>query len=236
MIMPSLDTAILTAAASLRAQGTVLGVTANNIANSSTPGFKRGEATLVSGVSQIPEVFLRRDFSQGAIAPTGNPNDLAINGNGFFTVQLPGGGIGFTRDGSFGVSANAVMVDVNGNPVVGPLQTNPAGGPVMVAPDGTVTQTVNGTQQVLGKIELSSVANPGGLSPGSGNLFTPSAASGQPVAGADGSQIVQGAIEAPNVDLAQEFITMITAKVVYEASAKVISTANNMEKRLLEIA
>ncbi len=234
--MPSLDTAILTAAASLRAQGTVLGVSADNIANSSTPGFKRGEATLVSGVSQIPRVFLRRDFSQGAIAPTGNPNDLAINGNGFFTVQLPRSGVGLTRDGAFGVSASAVMVDVNGNPVVGPIQTNPAGGPVSVAPDGTVTQTVSGTSRVLGKLELTSVANPGGLTADSGNLFTPSGASGPPITGPNGSQIVQGAIETPNVDLAQEFITMITAKTVYEASAKVISTANNMEKRLLEIA
>ena len=234
--MPDLTSAILTAAGSLRAQGTVLGVTADNIANVDTPGYKRGKAVLVSGVSQIPEVFLRRDFSQGAIAPTGNPNDLAIAGNGFFQVQLAAGGAAFTRDGSLGLSANAVMVDVNGNPIIGPIQTNPAGGPVTVAPDGTVSQTVNGTTQVLGQIDLASFPNDGGLSPASGNLFTPTEASGQPIPGAGGSQIVQGAIEAPNVDLASEFITMITAKAVYEASARVITTADNMEKRLLDIA
>lgn len=234
--MPDLTSAILTAVGSLRAQGTVLGVTADNIANVDTPGYKRGEATLVSGVSQIPEVFLRRDFSQGAIAPTGNPNDLAINGNGFFAVQLPGGGTGFTRDGSLGLSATAVLVDVNGNPVIGPIQTNPAGGPVSVAPDGTVSQTVNGTTQVLGQIDLATFPNAGGLAPASGNLFTPTNASGQAIPGGDGSQIVQGAVEAPNVDLATEFINMITAKAVYEASAKVITTADNMEKRLLDIA
>jgi len=233
--MPDLTSAILTAAGSLNAQGTVLGVTADNIANALTPGYKRGEAVLVSGVTQIPEVFLRRDVSQGAIAPTGNPNDLAIVGNGFFQVQQSGG-IGYTRDGSLGLSANAVMVDVNGNPVIGPIQINPAGGPVTVAPDGTVSQTVNGATQVLGQIDLASFPNAGGLAPASGNLFTPTTASGQPIAGADGSQIVQGAIEAPNVDLATEFINMITAKAVYEASAKVITTADNMEKRLLDIA
>ncbi|MBI3516037.1 MAG: flagellar hook basal-body protein [Proteobacteria bacterium] len=230
----SLDSAILTAAASLRAQGTVLGVTADNIANLNTPGFKRGEATLVSGVSQIPQVFLRRDMSQGAIAPTGNPNDLAINGNGFFEVQLPGGQSAFTRSGAFGLSSGATMVDVTGNPVVGPIQTDPAGGPIMVSSSGQVSQTVNGTSRVLGQLNLATFPNPGGLSPQNGNLFSAAAASGQPSVGT-GGQIIQGAIETPNVDLAQELITMITARVVYEASARVITTANNMEKRLLAI-
>lgn len=232
----SLDSALLTAAASLVAQGDVLGVTADNIANLYTPGYKRGEATLVSGVTQIPEVFLRRDMSQGAIVPTGNPSDLAISGNGFFQVTQPNGTVGFTRDGAFGVSATAVMVDLNGNPVVGPIQVNPAGGPVTVSSTGVVSQTVNGTQQVLGQVELASFANPGGLSSESGNFFGQSAASGQPVAGGDGSQIIQGAVEAPNVDLAQELITMITAKAVYTASARVITTADSMEKTLLQIA
>src|SRR5579862_6992154 len=120
--MSSLNSAIATAVGSLIAQGEVLGTVANNIANISTAGYKRAEATIVSGVSQIPEVFLRRDMSQGAIAPTGNPNDLAINGPGFFEVTLPNGGVAFTRSGAFGLSASAVMVDLNGNPVVGPIQ------------------------------------------------------------------------------------------------------------------
>ncbi len=233
--MASLDSAILTAAASLRAQGTVLGAVADNIANLNTPGYKRAEASIVSGVSQIPEVFLRRDMSQGAIAPTGNPNDVAINGNGFFEVSLPGGGVAFTRDGSFATSPIGSVVDGNGNPVIGPLQTNPAGGPVMIASDGTVSQTVNGTTQVLGMIVLANFANPGGLSPASGNLFTETGASGQPAIGNGGATLIQGAIETPNVDLASEFVRMMTAKAVYEASARVITTADNMEKRLLQI-
>jgi len=232
----SLDSALLTAAASLTAQGEVLGATADNIANLYTPGYKRLEATLVSGVTQIPEIFLRRDMSQGAIVPTGNPSDLAINGTGFFQVTQPNGTVGFTRDGTFGVSANAVMVDLNGNPVVGPIQANPAGGPVTVSATGVVSQTVNGTQQVIGQVELASFANSGGLSAASGDLFSQTGASGQPVAGGDGSQIIQGAVEAPNVDLAQELITMITAKAVYTASARVVTTADSMEKTLLQIA
>jgi len=232
----SLDSALLTAAASLVAQGEVLGATADNIANLYTPGYKRLEATIVSGVTQIPEIFLRRDTSQGAIVPPGNPNDLAINGPGFFQVTQPNGTVGFTRDGSFGVSANAVMIDLNGNPVVGPIQANPAGSPVTVASDGTVSQTVNGTTQVLGQVQLATFANPGGLSAGSGNEFSQTGASGEPIAGGDGSQIVQGAVEAPNVDLAQELITMITAKAVYTASARVVTTADSMDKTLLQIA
>jgi flagellar basal-body rod protein FlgG len=232
----SLDSALLTAAASLVAQGEVLGATADNIANLYTPGYKRLEATLVSGVTQIPEIFLRRDMSQGAIVPTGNPNDLAINGPGFFQVTQPNGTVGFTRDGSFGVSANAVMIDLNGNPVVGPIQANPAGGPLTIASDGTVSQTVNGTTQVLGQVQVATFANPGGLSAGSGNDFSQTGGSGQPIAGGDGSQIVQGAVEAPNVDLAQELITMMTAKAVYTASARVVTTADSMDKTLLQIA
>jgi flagellar basal-body rod protein FlgG len=233
--MPSLDSAILTAAASLRAQGSVLGTVADNIANLNTPGYKRGEATIVSGASQIPAVFLRRDMSQGAIAPTGNPNDLAINGSGFFEVQLPNGDIGFTRSGQFGLSASAVMVDVNGNPVVGPIQTDPAGGPVMVSSTGEVSQTVGANTRILGQLTLASFPNPGGLAAGSGNLFTEAATSGQPATGVGGNQIIQGAVETPNVDLAQELVTMIAAQAVYEASARVITTASNMEKRLLQI-
>jgi flagellar basal-body rod protein FlgG len=232
----SLDSALLTAAASLVAQGEVLGATADNIANLYTPGYKRLEATLVSGVTQIPEIFLRRDVSQGAIVPTGNPSDLAISGPGFFQVTQPNGTVGFTRDGAFGVSANAVMVDLNGNPVVGPIEANPAGGPVTVAADGTVSQTVNGTTQVLGQVQLATFANPGGLSAGSGNDFSPTGASGQPIAGGDGSQIIQSAVEAPNVDLAQELITMIAAKAVYTASARVVTAADSMDKTLLQIA
>ena len=174
-------------------------------------------------------------MSQGAIAPTGNPNDLAINGPGFFEVSLPNGGVAFTRSGAFGLSAASVMVDLNGNPVVGPIQTNPAGGPVSVSASGVVSQTVNGTAQVLGQIDLATFPNAGGLSAESGNLFSPSNASGQPVPGSNGSQIVQGAVETPNVDLAQELITMITAKTVYTASARVITTADSMEKTLLTI-
>jgi flagellar basal-body rod protein FlgG len=234
--MSGLDAALLTAVASLNAQGEVLGATADNIANLYTPGYKRLEATLVSGVTQIPEVFLRRDVSQGTIVPTGNPNDLAISGNGFFQVTQPNGTAGFTRDGSFGVSANAVMVDINGNAVVGPVQVNPAGGPVSVASDGTVSQTVNGTSQVIGQVQLASFANPGGLSAGSGNDFSATAASGQPIAGGDGSQIIQGAVEAPNVDLSQELINMITAKAVYTASARVVTVADSMDKTLVQMA
>jgi len=142
----SLDSAIKTAVGGMIAQGTVLGVTANNIANLGTAGYKRGIATIGSGVSQIPEVFLRRDTSQGAIAPTGNPNDVAINGPGYFEVALAGGGVAYTRNGQFGLSANASMVDMNGNPVLGPIQTDPAGGPVSVSKDGVVSQTVNGVK------------------------------------------------------------------------------------------
>lgn len=233
--MSSLDSAILTATASLVAQGDVLGATADNIANLYTPGYKRLEASIVSGVTQIPEVFLRRDVSQGAIVPTGNPSDLAISGNGFFQVTQPNGTVAFTRDGSFGVSANAVMVDINGNAVVGPVAVNPAGGPVTVASDGTVSQTVNGTSQVIGQVQLATFPNPGGLSAESGNDFSPTGASGQPIPGGDGSQIIQGAVEAPNVDLSQEIVNMITAKVVYTASARVITSASSMEKTLVQM-
>jgi flagellar basal body rod protein FlgG len=231
----SLDSAIKTAVGGMIAQGTVLGVTANNIANLGTAGYKRGIATIGSGVSQIPEVFLRRDTSQGAIAPTGNPNDVAINGPGYFEVALAGGGVAYTRNGQFGLSSNASMVDMNGNPVIGPIQTDPAGGPVSISRDGVVSQTVNGTTRILGQVQLATFPNAGGLSPETGNLFSPTNASGQPVTGAIGGQLIQGAIETPNVDLAQEMITMITARTVYQASARVISTAATMEKRLLDI-
>ena len=233
--MSGLNSAIVTAAASLTAQGDVLGAVADNIANANTPGYKRQIATLIDQGVAIPEVFLRRDFSQGPVVPTGNPNDLAVEGNGFFQVALPNGQTAYTRDGSLGLSPNAALVDVNGNPIVGPIQVNPAGGPLTVAADGTVSQTINGATQVLGRVQLATFTNPGGLAAQSGNDFSPTFASGQAIPGGDGSQVVQGAIEGSNVDLAQEFVTMITAKTVYEASARVITTASSMEAELLRI-
>jgi flagellar basal-body rod protein FlgG len=229
-----LGSAFTTSVASLLAQSGAVSNAANNLANVTTPGFKRGVARIEAGATGIPAIFLSRDAAQAAIVPTGNPTDLAISGNGYFQVAGPNGTTSVTRSGSFGVSAAGVLVDHDGNAVVGPVALNPAGGTPSIAGNGAVTQG----GAAAGQVTLATFANPAGLDAAGGNRLTASPASGpanplQPGTGGAGT-IVQGALEGSNVDPAQELVDMIAAKAAYRASISAIRTADSMLKDLLK--
>jgi flagellar basal-body rod protein FlgG len=233
-----LASALNVAVAGLQAQSGVVAANGANIANMTTPGYKRTVATVTAGGVNIPEVFLRRDTSQGAVFPTGNPSDLAISGNGYFQVRLPNGNIGYTRAGDFAVSAAGAMVDQNGNPVVGPVAPVAGGGPLLVAADGTVTQIVGGNPVTIGQIETATLPNAAGLDAAGGNVFGAGAASGQANAGQPGTggrgEVVQGALESSNVEPVQEIVSMMMAKSAYAASARVIRTVDQMMGELIK--
>ncbi len=201
--------------ANLLAQSEAVGNAATNLANVGTSGYKRGVATIEAGATGIPAIFLSKDAAQAAIVPTGNPTDLAINGNGYFQVTAPNGGTAYTRDGAFGVSVAGILVDHEGNPVVGPVALDPAGGTPSVAGSGAVTQ--GGI--AAGQVTLATVADPANpVLPGTGGAGT----------------IVQGALEGSNVDPARELVDMIAAKAAYGASLRAIDTADTMLKDLLK--
>lgn len=213
---------------------------ANNVSNVQTPGFKASrvvQTDVQAGGATLAGT--QRSVNQGSIISTGNPLDLAINGGGFFQVTLPGGGSGFTRAGSFNVNDSGQLVDANGNPL-SPAITIPGNSEgISVAPDGTVSALVGGTQQTLGQIQTISFNNPAGLNTLGSNVFGASGESGQPIPGSPGTgglgQIIPGALETSNVDIAAEAVDQILSKNAFTANANVIRVADEMTGTLLDI-
>lgn len=249
----------------LDAQQTQLDVIANNLANVSTNGFKRSHAVFEdllyqnmrqagaqsSQQTQLPAglqigtgvrpVATARNFTQGNLTQTGNTFDMAINGQGFFQVQLPDGTTGYTRDGSFRVDAQGQLVNTSGYALI-PGITVPANAQtVTIALDGTVTATLPGsvTPTQLGTIQIASFMNPAGLDPRGQNLFVETAASGTPTAGGPGlnglGTLSQGYVETSNVNVVEELVSMIQTQRAYEINSKAIQTSDQMLQRLTQL-
>lgn len=213
--------ALYTAASGMASQELNLDNIANNLANSSTSGFRSRrlqfedliyqnlimpgaaasqQTTVVAGLqvglgtrSAASEVIqLEGDFTQ-----TGNPLDLAIQGAGFFQVLLPSGETAYTRAGSFHLDGQGNLVTQDGD-AVQPAITIPAGATsVTVAQDGTITVTLPGqtAAQQVGALQLAYFNNPGGLNSTGSNLFLATTASGDPVTGAPGGSEGLGSIQ-----------------------------------------
>lgn len=203
------------------------------------PGAAAGSQTIVPSGLQIGmgtraasnEII----FSQGNFQETDNPLDLCIQGNGFFQVQLPNGELGYTRDGGFQLNANGNIVTASGNPIQPAITIPSQAQSITIAADGTVTYTQPGqtASQVAGQIQLANFANPAGLNSIGQNLFQPTDASGTPTVGNPGGQegngtLMQGYTEGSNVSVVQEFVNMIVSQRAYEASSKVVKTADEM--------
>lgn len=236
------------AASGILAQQFQLDVIANNLANVNTNGYKRVRAALEdlpsegAPFSDLPAGWsggvvvgnTERIFTQGTLKTDGPPWELAIDGPGFFRVQLPDGRAAYTRDGGFRVDAQGHLVTADGY-LLSPLVAIPAdAGDFFVNPDGTViAQRAGepvGTQ--VGAIRLVQFANPQGLASLGNNVYVPSAASGPAREGAPGAdgfgEIVCQALEGSNVDLGQEFTGAILAQRAYSMSVKALQTLDEM--------
>ncbi len=249
----------------LEAQQTQLDAITHNLANVSTNGYKRSRAVfedmLYQNVRQAggPEgaqtvlptglqlgtgvraAATSRNFSQGSLQQTGNPLDLAINGQGFFQVQMPDGTTAYSRDGNFQVDAQGQLVTASGHPVV-PAVTVPANAQsVTIGKDGVVSVQLPGSAapQQLAQLQLAVFTNPAGLDPRGGNLYAETAASGAPQAGNPGANgigaINQGALEGSNVNVVEELVSMIQAQRAYEINSKAIQTSDQMLGRLSQL-
>ncbi len=246
----------------LDAQQTQLDTITHNLANVSTNGYKRSHAVFEdllyqnvrqagaqeSQQNQLPTglqlgvgvrpVATARVFTQGNLQQTDNKLDIAINGNGFFQVQMPDGSVGYTRDGSFRVDAQGQMVTSNGMPVTPPVTIPPNATGITVGGDGVVTVTtpnnVNPTQ--VGQIQLATFINPAGLDPRGQNLYFETSASGTATIGAAGTNgiglLKQGFVETSNVNVVEELVAMIQAQRAYEINSKAIQTSDQMLAKL----
>lgn len=249
----------------MEAQQVQLDHVSNNLANAATTGYKRASAQFEdlmyqnlrqSGANSSEQTSLptglqvglgtravatARSFAQGNLQQTGNTLDVAINGNGFFQIQMPDGTTAYSRDGAFKTDANGQLVTNNGY-AVAPGITVPANTQSLtIAPDGTVSAVISGSAQpvVLGNLQLASFVNPGGLDPRGQNLFVETAASGTPTAGTPGNDglgvLQQGALETSNVNVVEELVAMIQTQRAYELNSKAIQTSDQMLQRLSQI-
>jgi flagellar basal-body rod protein FlgG len=254
--------ALYTAASGMSAQQSNLDTIANNLANSATAGFKQrqlqfedmiyqnmvtpgsasSQQTTAAGLqiglgtkSLSSEVIM----TQGEFNQTGNTYDMAIQGAGFFQVQMPNGTIAYTRNGNFTLNNAGTLVDANGDQLLPALTIPSNAGPVMISQYGVVTTTLPGqtTATQLGQIQLATFANPGGLSSQGGNLYLPTTSSGNPITDNPGGNtgmgtLQQGYLENSNVDVVTEFVQMILAQRAYESNSKVIHTADDMYSQI----
>ena len=253
-----MNTALTTAGSGMRAQQSNLDVIANNLANVNTTGFKGQRAEFqdlmyqtwrASGASNgtgasspgALQIGLGAKFSassmdntQGALQSTGNPLDVAVQGDGFFQVLLPNGSTAYTRDGSFKRDSEGLMVTSDGYHVQ-PEITIPNGSTqISISANGDVTAVKPGDSAptTLGTIQLATFPNPAGLTRIGQNLFIQGGASGAPTVGAPGTNgsgtLASSYVEGSNVQIVEEMVKMISAQRAYEINSKAIQTADDM--------
>ncbi len=250
--------ALQVARTGLEAQDTRMRVIANNLANIGTTGFKRdranfqtlayddarvagqrstGDTAFAIGVNLGTGVSVQgttRVDTQGALNTTGNNLDLALQGDGFFVVETPGGETAYTRAGNFTLSAEGQLVTAQGFALQPAIQVPAGAQSISISPDGTVTALVDGdaTPAELGQITIASFVNPAGLQALGDNLLAETAASGAADVGAAGEAgrgtIRQGMLESSNVNVVEELVEMIEAQRSYEINSKMISAVDEM--------
>ncbi len=252
-----MDASMWVAKTGLDAQQTRMNVISNNLANVNTNGFKRDRAVFedmlyqnirqsggqTDATSQAPTglmlgtgvrvVATEKIHAQGNMITTQNPLDVAIAGDGFFQIAQADGTIGYSRDGNFKLSATGQLVTANGNLLQPPIAIPQGTASVTVGRDGTVSaQNAAGAQQVIGQIQVARFVNPSGLQSIGQNIMKETPASGPPQVVAPGQvgagTLVQGALEASNVNVVEEMVNMIETQRAYEINSKAISAVDGM--------
>ncbi|WP_213950628.1 flagellar basal-body rod protein FlgF [Tepidanaerobacter syntrophicus] len=224
-------------------------VISNNLANASTTGFKKDRAVfkafpemdihrindpIRSGINRLvdPRPFIgsmgtgaitdevSTDFSQGPIKTTSNPLDIALSGEGFFSVQTPEG-IRYTRDGSFTTDTNNFLITKEGYFVLG------QNGPIELNGESDITINRRGEifadGEIVDRLQIVDFQDKGSLEKQGDNLYM---ANAQDIASV--AEVIQGALESSNVNTISEMVDLITTSRAYEASQKVITTHDEL--------
>lgn len=244
--------ALTSGTSGLNAQQIKVDILANNLANVNTTGFKKSradfselvnqqverngipvsrenqDASLGSGV-HVAEVV--KNFKPGSIVETGRQMDLAVLGEGFFKVTLPGGEERYTRDGNFSIDQEGNFVTSSGCKLEG-VQLNPGSDKFTISPDGIVKVDSSDGVTEAGQITLYKFTNMNGLKAEGENLFSYNSNAGEAVSGNPGSEgfgsVKQGALETANVDLVEEMASLIEAQRAYGFNARTVRTADDM--------
>jgi len=247
-----------TSATGMQAQELNIDVIANNLANVNTSGFKKSRAefqdllyesmrpagaassqdTVVPTGIQLGHgtrpAAVQKMFTQGDFQNTKNELDWAIEGDGFFQIELPNGETSYSRSGEFKLDADGRIVNPDGFALLPELTIPTDTVSISVGMDGTVSviQAGDSTPTEIGSIQLARFINPAGLRSLGKNLYAPTAASGNEMTGTPGEtglgSIAQGFLEMSNVSVVDEMVNMITAQRAYETNSKVVQTADEM--------
>ncbi len=241
-------------------------VISNNIANMNTTGFKRqraefqdllyqshrrvGSASTDAGTvvpagvqvgAGVQAAAVYRIHEQGNLEVTENPLDLAINGNGFFQVELPGGETAYTRAGTFQLSPDGQLITPDGHAVLGPGAIPPEAQQIAINTNGEVMVALRDQVDVItvGQLQLATFPNTAGLEAIGDNLLLETPASGQPVAGPPGANglgvIEQGMVETANVNIVSEITKLIAAQRAYEMNSRTITTTDEMMRSVTQM-
>lgn len=257
--------ALYTAATGMNAQETNIDVISNNLANVNTVGYKKSRADFQDLVYQylvepgaqtsastsnpsgiqvglgVKTSAVQKVFAQGDLTSTNNPLDVAIEGDGFFQVQLPDGTAAYTRSGNFQINETGQLVTSDGY-LVDPGITLPTDAlAITIGEDGTLSVRTPGSAQLTAQGQLTAVrfTNNAGLRAIGRNLYQETQSSGTPTTGifseSGVGRLNQGFLESSNVSVVEQVVNMITAQRAYEASSKGISTADEMLSQALSL-
>ncbi|MGD8880350.1 MAG: flagellar basal-body rod protein FlgG [Desulfobacterales bacterium] len=247
-----------TSATGMQAQELNIDVISNNLANVNTSGFKKSRAefqdllyesmrpagaassqdTIVPTGIQLGHgtrpAAVQKLFTQGDFQNTQNELDWAIEGDGFFQIEIPNGETAYSRSGEFKLDADGRIVNPDGFPLVPEMTIPTETISIAVGMDGTVSviQAGDATPTEIGTIQLARFINPAGLRSLGKNLYVPTEASGNEITGTAAENgfgtIAQGFLEMSNVSVVDEMVSMITAQRAYETNSKVVQTADDM--------
>jgi flagellar basal-body rod protein FlgG len=253
-----MDASMWVAKTGLTAQSTRMTVIANNLANVNTTGFKKDRAQFEDLLYQrIVQAGAQADINsqtptglmlgtgtrvmatekihrQGNMISTENSLDVAIAGDGFFSVQQADGTLAYTRDGAFKMSSTGAIVTAAGEALIPAITIPQDAASITIGRDGTVTVELaaGGGAVQVGQLQLNRFVNNSGLQPVGRNLYTQTNSSGQPIVSVPGTQgtglLMQGALESSNVNVVEEMVNMIETQRAYEINSKAIAAADGM--------
>ena len=251
---------LYTTATGMKAQQTNVDMIANNIANVNTAGFKRSQASfedlfyvtlqspgLAQGANNAAVPIgtqigsgtrlngTTKVFTTGTLEITDRTLDIAIDGDGFFALQLPDGSTGYTRDGGFQVNADSKLVTSSGNVLLPEITLPQDTLEIAIDPEGRVNVRTAGSpdvSQLLGTIQLHRFVNPSGMLAAGANVMRPTSASGAPITNNPGTTglgtLKQGFIERSNVQIVNELVNLIVAQRAYEVNSRAIQASDQM--------
>jgi len=238
-----MDSGLYAAYTGLLARTQALDTAANNLANAGTTGFRAKRdyfsGVLAGGIDQDPETASqvgqsvngfgvlggnRLDLGQGEVKATGNPLDLALEGQGFFAIQTSSG-IRYTRDGAFSRSSTGALQTAQGEPVLDPNQkpiTIPTGS-IYVSPDGSISVSTSDGSVIVGKVGAFDFTDKSVLSAEGANRFFANGAKPTPA----NATIEQGSVEGANEDAIHGTMQLVLVQRQAEMMQKALSVFNN---------